>query len=71
MLETRGAGIARLADEYTPDMVRFLRDMIAIPGESAGERAVVDRVRLEMERAGFDEIRIDGLGNILGRVGSG
>ncbi len=71
MLETRGAEIARLAAKYTPDMVRFLRDMIAIPGESAGERAVVDRVRVEMERAGFDEIRIDGLGNILGRVGSG
>src|SRR5574338_1346468 len=71
MAEGRTADIARLADRYTPDMVRFLRDMIAIPGESAEERAVVERVRDEMERAGFDEIRIDGLGNILGRVGRG
>lgn len=71
MGDARTADIARLADWYTPDMVAFLRDMIAIPGESAGERAVVERVRVEMERAGFDEIRIDGLGNILGRVGSG
>ncbi|MAF26843.1 MAG: YgeY family selenium metabolism-linked hydrolase [Gemmatimonadota bacterium] len=65
------AAIARLAEEYTPDMVRFLRDMIAIPSESADERAVVERVRQEMESVGFDEIRIDGMGNILGRIGSG
>jgi putative selenium metabolism hydrolase len=65
------ADIARLAEQYTPAMVRFLRDMIAIPSESTGERPVVDRVRAEMEAAGFDEIKIDGLGNILGRVGSG
>ncbi len=63
--------IARLAERYTPDMVKFLRDMIAIPSESTGERQVIERARAEMEQAGFDEIRIDGLGNLLGRIGSG
>jgi putative selenium metabolism hydrolase len=63
--------IAKLAERYTPEMVRFLRDMIAIPSESAGERPVIERVRAEMEAVGFDEIKIDGMGNILGRVGSG
>ncbi|MDO8667348.1 MAG: hypothetical protein Q7J79_12085, partial [Gemmatimonadales bacterium] len=63
--------IAKLAEQYTPNMVRFLRDMIAIPSESAGEKPVVDRVKAEMEASGFDEIKIDGMGNILGRVGSG
>lgn len=52
-------------------MVRFLRDLIAIPAESGQERPVIDRIRHEMEKVGFDEIRIDGLGNILGRIGSG
>jgi putative selenium metabolism hydrolase len=52
-------------------MVKFLRDMIAIPSESTGERPVVERARAEMESAGFDEIKVDGLGNILGRIGSG
>ena len=60
-----------LAARYTPEIVSFLRDMIAIPSESAEERAVVARVRAEMERVGFDEVKVDGLGNILGRVGSG
>jgi hypothetical protein len=45
--------------------------MIAIPSESADERAVIERVGSEMADAGFDEIKVDGLGNILGRVGSG
>jgi putative selenium metabolism hydrolase len=71
MPTNRSAEAAQLADEYTPAMVRFLRDMIAIPSESAGEQPVVERVRAEMEASGFDEIKIDGMGNILGRVGNG
>jgi putative selenium metabolism hydrolase len=71
MTDIPSGEIAKLAERYTPDMVRFLRDMIAIPSESAGERPVIERVRAEMEAVGFDEIKIDGMGNILGRVGSG
>jgi putative selenium metabolism hydrolase len=59
------------ANALETDMVRFLRDMIAIPGESSHEGPVVQRIKQEMERVGFDEIRIDGMGNILGRIGSG
>ena len=62
---------ATLAERYTPEMVTFLREMIAIPSESAAERAVIARAADEMRGAGFDEVRIDGLGNLLGRVGSG
>jgi putative selenium metabolism hydrolase len=71
MTESKTSEIARLAERYTPEMVRFLREMIAIPSESAGEKLVVARVRAEMERVGFDEIKVDGMGSILGRVGSG
>jgi putative selenium metabolism hydrolase len=63
--------IVRLAEQYTDDMVRFLRDMIAIPSESGREKAVIERARDELQLCGFDEIRIDGLGNLLGRVGDG
>lgn len=71
MTQLKTTEIARLAERYTPEMVAFLREMIAIPSESTGERLVVARVRAEMERVGFDEIKVDGMGNILGRVGSG
>lgn len=63
--------VLQLAGKYTPDMVAFLRDMIAIPSESAEEGAVIARARAEMEKVGFDEIRTDGLGNLLGRIGNG
>jgi len=53
------------------DIVSFLRDLIAIPAESCQEGPVIRRIRQEMEKVGFDEVRIDPMGNILGRIGSG
>lgn len=63
--------ILALANKYQPDMTRFLRDMIAIPSESCHEKAVIGRIRQEMEKVGFDQIEIDPMGNILGYVGHG
>jgi len=71
MIALPTADIAQLAERYTPAMVRFLRDMIAIPSESAQEREVIARARAELESCGFDEIKIDGMGNLHGRVGDG
>lgn len=71
MNENLSLAIAERAHRYTDDMVQFLRDMIAIPSESGDEERVVRRAAEEMERVGFDEIKIDGFGNVLGRVGSG
>jgi putative selenium metabolism hydrolase len=71
MTADRISTVATLAARYTGEMTTFLRDMIAIPSESTGERDVVARVAEEMRRVGFDEVKIDGLGNVLGRVGSG
>ncbi len=59
------------ANEYKADMTKFLRDMIAIPSESCEERDVVLRIKQEMETVGFDEITIDPMGNIIGRIGHG
>lgn len=63
--------IATLAKSCEKDVVNFLREMIAIPGESCREQAVIQRIEREMKEVGFDEVRIDGMGNILGRIGSG
>lgn len=71
MMALPTADIAQLAERYTPAMVRFLRDMIAIPSESAQEREVIARARAELDACGFDEIKVDGMGNLHGRVGDG
>ena len=63
--------IQRAAARELPACRDFLEDLIAIKSLSAGEQAVVERIRQEMEAVGFDEVKIDGLGNVLGRVGDG
>ncbi len=59
------------AREYLPQMSEFLRDLIAIPGESAGEKEVIRRIKKEMLDLDFDEVEIDPMGNILGFMGDG
>ncbi len=63
--------IHRAAQKYEADITAFLRDMIRIPSESGDEKKVVLRIKEEMEKVGFDEVRIDTMGNIIGRVGHG
>jgi len=63
--------INELAAKYRPETAKFLSDMVKIPSFSAQEKDVVLRIKEEMEKVGFDEVIIDGLGNILGRVGNG
>lgn len=53
------------------DTVRFLSDLVRTQSFSSKERNVIAVIEREMKQIGFDEIRIDGLGNILGRIGSG
>ncbi|WP_263079037.1 YgeY family selenium metabolism-linked hydrolase [Endozoicomonas sp. Mp262] len=65
------AEILKKAEEYKPEMTRFLRDMIAIPSESCDEKKVVLRIKEEMERVGFDRVDIDPQGNVLGYMGHG
>ncbi len=63
--------VLELSKVYEKDMTRFLRDMISIPSESCQEEKVVQRIKREMEKVSFDEVRIDKMGNIIGRIGNG
>ena len=49
----------------------FMQDIVRIPSLSCREGAVIQRIRQEMQRVGFDEINIDPMGNLIGRLGSG
>ena len=64
--EALAAAAAREAD-----VVRFLRDLIAIPAESGKEEARCRRVREEYEKLGFDEVWFSGLGSVVARIGNG
>jgi hypothetical protein len=54
--------LSTLANAYEREMVRFL---------CSHDGTVVQRIRQEMERLDFDEIRVDPTGTICGRIGSG
>ncbi len=56
---------------FSKDIFAFLRDMIAIPSESGNEKQVIQRIKKEMEKVGFDKTVIDPMGNLLGYIGNG
>jgi putative selenium metabolism hydrolase len=53
------------------ELVRFCRKAIATPSASCQEEALAKVVADEMRKVGFDEVRTDAFGNVLGRLGSG
>ncbi len=63
--------IKEAAKGYEAAMVRFLRAIVRNPGESANEKAHVETIKAEMEKLGFDEVKIDPQGNIIGFMGEG
>src|SRR6266851_2537936 len=52
-------------------MIEFLRQLIAIPSFDSQIGPVGDVIGARMADLGFDEVRRDSMGNILGRVGDG
>lgn len=53
------------------DILRFFREIVAIPSMDGEIGVVGERVAQEMRLLGFDEVRFDKMGNVLGRIGDG
>ncbi|MFP3154252.1 YgeY family selenium metabolism-linked hydrolase [Lachnospiraceae bacterium ZAX-1] len=63
--------IKEASEAYLPDMTKFLRDIVAIPGESCGEEGHINRIAEEMKKLDFTKVEIDPMGNVLGYMGTG
>jgi len=63
--------LEQLARKYQESLVNFLREMVRTPSLSGQEAKVARCVKEEMVSVGFDEVFIDGIGNVVGRIGSG
>jgi len=63
--------ILERAEFFSIDIFAFLRDMISIPSESGNEEAVIERIKEEMEKVGFERTEIDPMGNLIGYIGNG
>ena len=53
------------------DMVAFLQDMVRTPSFSTQEGEVAARLAEEMHRIGISDVRVDRIGNVIGRIGAG
>lgn len=66
------AAILERARRSESAMVQFLRELVAIPGESGTEGPVIARIKAELESSGaFDRVWVDPFGNLLAQIGSG
>ena len=70
-LSEHAAQLKAYTEEHRRSVVGFLRDICRIPSMDSQIRQVGERIGEEMERLGFDEVRFDRMGNILGRIGDG
>ncbi len=55
-------------DPTFENALAFAQDLIRIPSPSGQEGDVAERVQSEMEALGLRDIRIDEVGNVIGRV---
>ncbi|KYH30352.1 MULTISPECIES: YgeY family selenium metabolism-linked hydrolase [Clostridium] len=63
--------IIELSEKYKEDMINFLIEMIRIPSFSGEEKKLALTIKNEMMKLEFDEVTIDNLGNVIGRIGNG
>ena len=63
--------INELSHKYSDYTAQNLSKLVQIKSTSMNEKEVQLELKRQMEEAGFDEVRIDGLGNVIGRIGNG
>ncbi len=63
--------ILELAAKYKDYTAQNLSKLVQIKSLSMQEKDVQHELKRQMEEAGFDEVRFDGLGNVIGRIGNG
>ena len=63
--------IFKRAKELETDTAEFLCDLIRTQSFSGKEKDVIELIKVKMLKEGFDDVKIDGLGNVIGRIGNG
>jgi len=63
--------IRQRAEQYRDYTSSNLSEIVRIRSLSGEEREVIEKIKSLLESADFDEVKIDGLGNLIGRVGNG
>ncbi len=67
----RTVEIQKQVTQHRDEIIDFMREIVAIPSMDGQLKQVGDRIGAEMTRLGYEEVRFDKMGNILGRIGNG
>ncbi|HWR65905.1 MAG TPA: YgeY family selenium metabolism-linked hydrolase [Bellilinea sp.] len=57
--------------EWQQECIEFSQDLVRIQSFSGQEEEIIRFSAAKMQALGFDDVMIDGMGNLLGRIGSG
>ena len=63
--------IQKRVEAAREDIIKFMREIVAIPSMESQIGDVGKRIQEEMKKLGYDEIRYDKMGNTIGRIGNG
>ncbi len=63
--------IKNKVEEKREAIIQFMLDIVAIPSMDGQLEQVGARIGAEMRGLGFEEVRFDRMGNIMGRIGNG
>jgi putative selenium metabolism hydrolase len=70
-MENTAAKVLQLAEQYRDHTAQNLSRLVRIKSLTGQEGEVAAELKKQMADAGFDDVRSDALGNVLGRVGKG
>ena len=60
-----------ITPELKHDLIEFTQSLVRIKSISGQEEEIVKHIANKMNALGYDEITIDSLGNVLGKIGNG
>ena len=63
--------ISELAEKYKDYTAENLSRLVKIKSLSMQEKEMQEELMRQMKEAGFDEVKMDPLGNVIGRIGNG
>jgi len=60
-----------LPEELQNELIEFTQNLVRIKSISGEEGEIIKYIERKMIALGYDEVRIDSMGNLLGKIGSG
>jgi len=57
--------------EIRSDLIEFAQDLVRTKSYTGNEKKIVHLIEKKMKRIGYDDVTLDAMGNVVGRIGNG